>query len=159
VAGGPDREITPPSRTHDRGTFARGEPLLDEFLARYARQDQDQGISRTCVATGPGERRRLPKYPVPVVHPGRLAVERSARGQGLGERLPVEALRLALQASEAVGACAVEVVARNGGARDFHAKCGFVPPEDDRLHLHLPVRTVRRALAVRGGGAAPPSSR
>ena len=32
-------------------------------------------------------RKRLPRYPVPVAQLGRLAVDRSAAGQGLGEHL------------------------------------------------------------------------
>ena len=175
----PGWEIAPLSRAHDRAGFDCGETALDAFLARYARQHQDQGISRTYVATRAGEkkvvgcftlsagsveirrlpeaaRRRLPKYPVPVIHLGRLAVDRSAAGQGLGERLLVEALRLALQASEAVGAHAVSVVAKGETARSFHERYGFVSLEDDRLHLYLSMGTVRRALGVGGGrGPAP----
>jgi ribosomal protein S18 acetylase RimI-like enzyme len=170
MAEAPGWEIAPLSRAHDREGFDCGEPSLDDFLARYARQNQDQGISRTYVATRPGankvegyftlstgsvairdlpegERRRLPKYPVPVVHLGRLAVDRSAAGRGLGERLLVEALRTSLRAAETVGAFAVEVVAKNDAARAFYAKFGFASLEDDRLHLYLPLKTVRRALA------------
>ena len=176
-------EIAPLSRAQDRAGFDCGEPVLDEFLARYARQNQDRGISRSYAATRQGERkvvgyftlstgsvkirdlpeaerRRLPKYPVPVIHMGRLAVGRSVTGQGLGERLLVEALRIALRASESVGAFAVEIVAKNEAARVFYAKYGFVSLEDDRLHLYLPMGTVRRDLPERGGeGSAGSSSR
>lgn len=180
MAEDPGWEIAPLSRTHDRAGFDCGEPALDAFIARYARQNQDQGISRTYVATRRGEkrvvgyftlstgsveiqglpeavRRRLPKYPVPVIHLGRLAVDRSEAGQGLGERLLVEALRIALRASESVGAFAVSVVAKNEAARTFYGKYGFVSLQDDRLHLYVPMQTVRRALADCGGkGSAPP---
>jgi len=178
----PGWEFAPLSRTHDRAGFSCGEPALDTFLHRFARQNQDRGLSRTYAATVPGERRvlgyftlsagsvairdlpeeerrRLPRYPVPVVHLGRLAVDRTAAGRGLGERLLVEALRIALRSSEAVGAFAVEVVAKDERARAFFGKYGFAPLEDDRLHLYLPMSTVRRALAGRGGAGAdaPPS--
>jgi ribosomal protein S18 acetylase RimI-like enzyme len=180
MAEEPGWEIVPLSRAHERTGFDCGDPALGAFLARYARQNQDRGISRTYVATRPGEarvvgyltlstgavevrdipeaeRRRLPRHPVPVVHLGRLAVDRSVAGQGLGERLLVEALRIALRASESVGAFAVEVVAKNEAARAFYAKYGFVPLDDDRLHLYLPMGTIRRALSGRGGeGPASP---
>lgn len=169
MAEPPGWEFAPLSRSHDRTGFDCGEPALDEFLARYARQNQDQGISRTYVATRPwerrvfgyftlssgsveirdlpeAERRRLPRYPVPVVLLGRLAVDRSVAGRGLGERLLVEALRVALGVSASVGAYAVAVVAKSEGARAFYARYGFVSLEDDRLHLFLPMKTVRRAI-------------
>ena len=86
-----------------RDQFESGEPALDEFLRRYARQNQDKGLGRTYVATReggpevvgyftirsgaivfedlpPDERRKLPQYPIPVVHIGRLAVDRRAQG-------------------------------------------------------------------------------
>ena len=175
MAEEPRWEIAPLSRAHDRTGFDCGEPALDEFLARYARQNQDRGISRSYVATRPGgkrvagyftlstgsveirdlpeqERRRLPKHPVPVIHLGRLAVDRAAAGQGLGEALLVEALRIALRASEAVGAYAVEVVAKNEAARAFYLRYGFVSLQDDRLHLYLSMETVRRAFPAAGEG-------
>ena len=182
MAEDPGWEVAPLSRTHDRTGFDCGEPALDVFLARYARQNQDQGISRTYVATRRGEkrvvgyftlstgsveiqdmpeaeRRRLPRYPVPVVLLGRLAVDRSVAGRGLGERLLVGALGIALRASGTVGAYAVAVVAKNEGARAFYGKYGFVSLEDDRLHLYLTMQTVRRALADRGGKGPAPASR
>lgn len=162
--------IAPLGRSHDRSAFDCGEPVLDEFLRRYARQNQDKGMSRTFVATRGGEprvlgfftlsagsvafevlpddvRRRLPGHPVPVVLLGRLAVDRAAAGQGLGERLVVEALTIALRVAETVGAVAVEVVAKGDAARGFYERYGFRPLEDDRLHLFLPMATVRRVLA------------
>jgi len=169
----PAWEIAPLSRYHVRAGFDCGEPELDAFLQRYARQNQDRGISRSYVATRPGdkgvagyftlssgavefadlpeeERRRLPRYPVPVIHLARLAVDGREAGAGLGEALLAEALRVALRASESVGAFAVEVVAKSEGARSFYGKYGFVSVEDDRLHLYLAIETVRRALAARG---------
>ncbi len=183
MAEGPGWEIAPLSRSHVRAGFDCGEPDLDAFLERYARKNQDRGISRTYVATRPGdrgvvgyftlstgavafgdlperERRRLPKYPVPVIHLGRLAVDRREAGRGLGATLLVESLRVALRASEAVGAFAVEVVAKSEGARSFYGKYGFVSLEDDRSHLYLPTETARRALAGQSGGrSGPPKAR
>ena len=159
--------IVPLTGAHDRSSFDCGEPALDEFLRRYARQNQDRDVSRTFVATRPGERRvlgfftlsagavehgdlppeekrRLPRYPVPVVRLGRLAVGRRERGGGLGEALLVDALRRALRGADAVGAFAVEVVAKGEEARSFYLHYGFRPLEDDPLHLYLSMGTVRR---------------
>ncbi len=153
-------------REHRRDQFSCGEPSLDEYLAKYARQNDDKGLGRTFVATRPGnlvvqgyatlrgralsaatlpeaERKRLPNYPVPVVvHMGRLAVDRAAQGQRLGEALLVDALRGAYAASKDVAAYAVEVIAINEKARAFYLKYGFQEMLDDRLHLYLTMKIV-----------------
>jgi predicted N-acetyltransferase YhbS len=87
------------------------EPALNEYLLRYARQNQKGGIARTFVAVAEAQPRRVlgyysltvagidkanlpaaaakrfPNYPLPVVRLARLAVDRSTQGQGLGEDL------------------------------------------------------------------------
>src|SRR4029450_11173805 len=101
-------------------------PSLDEFLLKYARQNQKTGVSRTFVALKPAERivcgyyslsagavarRRSPeeqrkpltKYPVPVAHLGRLAVAVKRQGQRLGEFLLVDALRAIQAAAASIG--------------------------------------------------------
>ncbi|MGQ0629191.1 MAG: GNAT family N-acetyltransferase [Phycisphaerales bacterium] len=100
---------------HDRSAFSCGHESLDSFLKQYAGQNQKTGVSRTFIALHPGERvvrgyyslaagsvrledltdeqrKRLPKYPVPVAHLGRLAVDKSAQGQRLGSYLLLDAL-------------------------------------------------------------------
>jgi ribosomal protein S18 acetylase RimI-like enzyme len=158
-------------REHKRDRFSCGVPSLDEYLAKYARQNDEKGLSRTFVAIRPGdlvvqgyttlrsgalstatlpeaERKRLPNYPVPVVHMGRLAVDRAVQGQRLGETLLVDALRRAVAASKEVAAYAVEVIAINDKARAFYVKYGFQELLDDRLHLYLAMKVVA-ALAER----------
>jgi GNAT superfamily N-acetyltransferase len=159
--------VEPLSREHDRADFDSGEPALDEFLRRNARQNQEKNVSRTYVAVRRGERkvlgfytlasgavgfeslpddvrRRLPRYPVPVVHLARLAVDRSVRGLGLGEALLFDALRRAARVADVLGVFAVEVAAKHERAREFYLRYGFRPMEDDRLHLYLPIETIRR---------------
>jgi predicted GNAT family N-acyltransferase len=171
----------PLSRRHERAGFDCGEPALDTFLRRFARQNQERGVSRTYVlvrgedprvlgyvtlsagsvandALPEEDRRRLPRYPVPVVHLGRLAVARSERGHGLGERLLMDALEVALRASRAVGAFAVEVVAKGEASRAFYARYGFRSMDDDPLHMYLATRTVEQAFD-RAAGDSGPSSR
>ena len=89
-------------------------------------------------------RKRLPRYPVPVAHLGRLAVDRSAAGQRLGEFLLMDALARTLRAVDQIGIHAVEVVAINESARSFYRKYGFRPLKDDRHHLYLPITTVKK---------------
>ena len=94
------------------------------------------------------EQRRLPRYPVPVAHLGRLAVDRSAQGQGLGAKLLVAALEMSLDASSKLAIYAVEVIAKNEAARRFYARYGFASLQDDRLHMYLSLRAIRRAFEM-----------
>lgn len=158
--------VAPLSREHDRSAFDCGEPALDDFLRRHARQNQEKNVSRTYVAVRPRERkvlgfytlasgavgfeslpdevrRRLPRYPVPVVHLARLAVDRSVRGLGLGEALLFDALRRAERVADVLGVFAVEVAAKHERAREFYLRYGFRSLEDERLHLYLPIETIR----------------
>jgi len=158
-------------REHLRREFDCGVPSLDQYLVRFARQNDERGIARTHVATEPGElrvlgyhsmrsgavarddltddlRRRLPRYPVPVVHLARLAVDLTAQGQGLGEHLLMDALRRSLQVADVVAVHGVEVVAEDERARGFYLAFGFRPLVDDRLHLYLAMGAVRRAFSA-----------
>jgi ribosomal protein S18 acetylase RimI-like enzyme len=144
-------------------------------LKNSARQNAEAGVSRTVVAVRPGSqavsgfytvrmgevlfdtlpaqaRKRLPRYPVPVVHLARLAVDERERGKRLGEELLVDALSRALRGSVEVPAFAVEVIAKNEAARAFYAKYGFRSLEDGDLHLFLSMRVVEAVLGVRRRG-------
>lgn len=157
--------LEPIRREHIRDAFDCGNASLNEFLRRYARQSEDLGVARTFVAVRPGEvvvrgyytirtgqvevqelpqgeTKRFPRYPVPVVHLARLAVDLTARGQGLGELLLLDALEKALAASCSIGAYAVEVIATDEAARSFYLKYGFKELQDDRLHMYLAMSTV-----------------
>jgi GNAT superfamily N-acetyltransferase len=161
--------IEPLTRGHDRTFFDCGEPALNDYIKRHARQNQDRGIGRTYVAAeadgvrvfgfytiasasirprdlAESERRRLPRYRVPMVQVARLAVDSSARGQGLGESLLYHALQLATRAADMIGIFGVEVYAKHETAAAFYRRFGFVPLEDDRLHLYLPVHTARTLI-------------
>lgn len=159
----------PLARHHDRNAFDCGVPALDDFLRRHARQNQERNVSRTFVATRsdglrvlgfhtlasgsiaferlPEEaRRRLPRYPVPVAHLGRLAVDRSVRGEGLGELLLFDAFKRIADAGQVLGIFAVEVIAKTERARDFYQKYGFKPLTGNSLNLYLPLGTILRSI-------------
>lgn len=162
--------IEPLLERHSRDAFSCGDPSLDEFLEKYARQNQDRDISRTYVAvraadprvlgyytlTGrtleakrfPAEEvRRFPRYPVPVVHLARLAVDLTVQGQGVGQALLASALRKAVLASQILGMFAVEAHALTPKARGFYVKHQFKALPDDPFHLYLPIATIRQILS------------
>ena len=152
---------------HDRSAFSCGRPSLDEFIKQYAGQNQKTGVSRTFVAFKPGDkvvrgyyalsagavafanlpeeqRKRLPRYPVPVAHLGRLAVDQSAQGRGLGSFLLIDALRRIQIAADSIGIHAIEVVAIDDSAKRFYLKYDFVELHDDPNHLYISLKTVRK---------------
>lgn len=152
---------------HDRAEFSCGHESLDNFLKQFASQNQKTGVSRTFVALKPREmivrgyyslaagsvqfqnlteeqRKRLPKYPVPVAHLGRLAVDKSVQGQGLGTHLLVDALCRVGRAERDLGIHAIEVVAIDAAAKGFYLKYGFTELADDPHHLFISMKTVRK---------------
>jgi len=163
----PEWSIVELGPEHDRSSFACGHASLDDFLKQYAGQNQRSGVSRTFVATRQNElvvrgyyslaagsvrfetlseeqRRRLPKYPVPVAHLGRLAVDLTTRGRGLGVELLVDALMRIARTERSIGIHAVEVVAIDEAARRFYEKYGFEPLRDDPHHLFISMKQVRK---------------
>jgi GNAT superfamily N-acetyltransferase len=155
------------SKSHDRSKFDCGHLVLNEWLRDRAGQFDRRDLSRTFVATGPAESlvrgyyaicthrvvydvlpasegKGLPRLDVPVVLIGRLAVDRSVQGQGLGALLLVDALRRSLSISEQVGVRAVEVDALDEPARNFYLKFGFRALLDDPRHLFLPLHEIRK---------------
>ena len=139
---------------------------MNRYLREQAGQNSRQDISRTFVAV-PAEKptiisayytltlrsvgfrempkeKRLPHYPIPLVHLGRLAVSVNFQGRGLGKRMLLDALRRAILISDEAGAYAVEVVALHTQAADFYSKYGFVPIDDNHpLNLYLTLKAIR----------------
>ncbi|WP_165226553.1 GNAT family N-acetyltransferase [Aquisphaera insulae] len=152
---------------HDRTGFDCGNPFLNDWLKQRAGQFEKRDLARTFVATKPAsgvvlgyyaisnhrvrhedlpaaEARGLPRLDVPVLLLGRLAVDRTTQGQGLGSHLLIDALRRAQYLAEHVGIRAVEVDAIDDSARQFYLQFGFVPLLDDPNHLFLSMQIIRK---------------
>ena len=150
------------SSRHDREGFACGEASLDEYIARYVTQDIKRSLTRAFVLTREGEAavlgyytlsathvqrerfptkqaRKLPRYPVPAVLLGRLAVTRALQGKGLGEFLLIDALKRVAFAAETIGVHAVLVEALNERAAGFYRAYGFIPLAHTPLMFFLPL--------------------
>lgn len=155
---------------HDRAAFDCGEPALNQFLRQHAGQQQRRGLGQTYAALADGGAEvlgfvtlsagqveavslppdlKLPRYPIPMLRIGRLAVDRSHQGQGLGQDLLAFALELALEFSERVGVYAVLVDAKHDRAQAFYRQLGFISTRDDPLCLFLPLATLRKSSAAR----------
>ncbi|MFZ4626458.1 MAG: GNAT family N-acetyltransferase [Rhodoferax sp.] len=163
------------ARHHDRLDFDCGEPALNIFLQRLARQQADRDHSRTYVATAPGESRirgfyavssssvnfenwpadlKLPRYPMPVARLGRLAVDVREQGSGVGAALLLHAMQLTVQLAQHIGLFAVVVDAKNEAAAAFYERYGFGRFPDQKMSLFISTAVIRRALASHPSGAS-----
>lgn len=91
---------------HRRASFDSGEPALNDFFQRQAGRLARRGVGKTYVAladdgltvrgfltisAGQVETAqlpphlKLPRYPVPILRIGRLAVDKGQQGQGIGQ--------------------------------------------------------------------------
>lgn len=160
----------PIGRHHDRKSFDCGSPDLNDYLKRYARQNHASGGAKTFVAVPPAEpahilgyysispgaiefarvpanlTRKLGRYDVPVFRLGRLAVERSLQGQGLGGDLLLAAGERALAVTAEVGGVALAIDAKDENAARWYERFGALPLQDDPLKLILPLVAIADAL-------------
>lgn len=106
--------------------------------------------------------RKLDRLEVPVFRLGRLAIDRSVQGQGLGGDLLLAAGERALAVATAVGGMALAIDAKDERATRWYARFGALALLDDPLKLILPLSTIAHAITVarrrRGGRALEASS-
>jgi GNAT superfamily N-acetyltransferase len=170
----PDWFEEPISKKRNRGSFDCGEPELNEFLRRHARQSHDKGAAKTFLAISRSDsetilgfyslcpasleyarapeidRKGLDRHDVPVFRLARLAVARLVQGQRLGGQLILAAARRCLLAAMEVGGVALLIDAKNERAAQWYASYGAVPLGDAPLSLLLPLETIREALEAAG---------
>lgn len=164
----------PIGREHDRKRFDCGSLDLNEYLGRYARQNHESGGAKTFVAVSPAEpvrvlgfysispgaiefarvpanlSKKLGRYDVPVFRLGRLAVDRSMQGQGLGGDLLLASGERALAVASQVGGVALAIDAKDDKAVRWYERFGALPLPDDPLKLILPLGTVAEAIRTAG---------
>ena len=98
--------------------------------------------------------RKLPRHPVPCALIGRLAVDRSAHGRGIGRMLLADAVKRVVAAGETVAMHALIVDAANEDAKRFYENFGFAPLTDDPMRLFLPLgHTALRGSTAQAGPA------
>lgn len=146
---------------HHVASFDCNEPVLNNWLNRHALGNQSTGASRTFVVTDEAQvvcgyyalaagavdhstaagavRRNMPD-PMPVMVLGRLAVDRSYHGQGLGADLLQNAILRTTRLAQEVGIRALVVHALHDQARNFYLHHGFGASAIDPLVLMLRIR-------------------
>lgn len=140
---------------HDAASFGCGQPALDEWLRRHARDSDGRGLTRTWVWTRPGDptvvgyfslmpftiqREQLTKKQgrglpnsIPAYLLARLALddEPSLRGRRLGVGLLADALSRVARVADDAGGRFVVVDAIDEAAVGFYVGHGFEKTEPD----------------------------
>jgi predicted GNAT family N-acyltransferase len=154
-----------------RDNFDCGIAELNEYLKKYAKQNDKKGIAKTWVVISgiknKGEilgyyslsmaelkkdflpenyRKKLPRYPLPVIRIGKLAVDLSMQGKRLGETLLIDALSRGIRLAEDIGVYGFLVDAINEKAKSFYLNYGFIPLEDNDLSLFIPLTNLQKLL-------------
>lgn len=157
-------KIAPLDLALDRTGFRSGVDALDRYFHQQVSQDIRRRVT-VCFAAltiddrslagyytlasssvllsslPPASAKKLPRYPsVPAVRMGRLAVDASFKGRGLGAVLLADAL-LRARRSE-IAAYALVVDAKDETAASFYRHHGFIAAEDHTLTLFLPLASV-----------------
>jgi len=146
----------------DAAAFRCGQPLLDEYIRRYASQDVRRNVARVFMATPERDNRllagfytlsagsvscfelpealakKLPRYPVPVALIGRLAVDTDFQGKGLGSILLADACQKVTHASATLAVAGIVVNAKDAPAAAFYSHFGFLPLPGQPTRLLLP---------------------
>ena len=156
----------PLSNDHELADFASGVASLDDWLKRRARANQISGASRSfvvaeankvlgyyalasgaiAVTTSVGRFRRNMPDPIPVVVPGRQAIDRSQQGKGLGRALFRDcALRVA-HAADTIGIRGIVVHAISGEAKAFYVALGFDPSPVEPMTLMVTLGDIQELV-------------
>ncbi|HWW73667.1 MAG TPA: GNAT family N-acetyltransferase [Duganella sp.] len=158
--------IRPLGAEHQVSKFTCGKGELDNYLQSTAKQHQSKDVARTYVIVDdddPGMiigfftmairsmtckdempvsmAKRLPSN-VPGYTLARLAISKSHQGQGLGEKLLVEAMTKAKAAAKEVDGFALFVDAKDEDAAGFYKKYGFTSFPSNPLILVIPIASI-----------------
>jgi GNAT superfamily N-acetyltransferase len=158
----------PLDKFQDRNFFDCEVEPLNDYLKKYALQNQKKDAARTYVLTNeenqiigfytlvfgsvtieettPKVATGLGKYPIPIILLARLAIDKNQKGKGLGKLLMRDALLRAVRASEIAGLRAFLVHAKDESAKTFYEKLGFQPSPYNEFHLYLKMSDIRASL-------------
>jgi GNAT superfamily N-acetyltransferase len=151
---------------HNLTEFASGVGALDEWLRRRALANQASGASRTFVicesdrvvgyyalasggvsiATATGRFRRNMPDPIPVVILGRLAVDLTCQGRGLGRALFRDSAMRVMHAADAIGIRGILVHAISDEAKAFYLALGFEPSPIEAMTLLVTLADLRTSV-------------
>jgi GNAT superfamily N-acetyltransferase len=151
---------------HTTEAFKSGVESLDIWLKRRALKNQATGASRTVVACegkrvvayyclassavtvdeAPGRFRRNMPDPIHVAVLGRLAVDKSFQGKGLGRALVRDASLRLIHAADTIGIRGLLVHALSVEAKVFYVRIGFDPSLLDPMTLMMTLSDLKASL-------------
>jgi GNAT superfamily N-acetyltransferase len=164
----------PIARSHRRQEFDCGDPDMNQFLQRYARQSHEQNAAKTFCAIDDNDSDRVLGFytiapsavdhnEVPVAmtrglgrHEGagfklaRIATDVSVAGQGLGGQLLAAAALRCLRVAEEAGGILLIIDAKHERAANWYASYGAEPLHNHPLTLVMPLETFAADLRARG---------
>jgi GNAT superfamily N-acetyltransferase len=166
-----DYRFEPLNASHHRDAFRSGAPELDNYLRHQAGQDARRKVAAPFVLAGQDglilgyytlsaynvraaqlpetAAKRLPRYPLlPATLLGRLAVDASRRGMGLGRFLLMDASYRSWRNTSEVASVGVVVDALDEHAHAFYVHHEFQPLADHPAKLFLAMVTIEKALKL-----------
>jgi GNAT superfamily N-acetyltransferase len=160
----------PIAKRHDRAAFNCGDADLNFYLQKFARQNHESGGAK-CFVAAPADatmrvlgfytlspasldyartpalaKKGLARYDVPVFRLGRLAVDRTVQGRGLGGVLLLRAADRCIRVAEDVGGVALLIDANNARAAEWYEGYGALALEDAALSLVLTLAVAADAI-------------
>ncbi|MFZ7240841.1 GNAT family N-acetyltransferase [Avibacterium avium] len=163
----PNIKITAFDKAYLRDQFDCGVPPLNQYLQKQVSQDIKRRIASCFAVIDENKRilgyytlastsiplvdlpenlkKKLPRYPsVPAVLLGCLAVDKQAKGNGLGKALLGNALKRIILSD--IAAYALIVDAKDQSAVDFYQQFGFLPFSKDIHKLFFPLANLNLHL-------------
>lgn len=161
------KQIEKLNSSHVLEDFDCGVSELNQFLVKYALQNQGANSANTFVACENGSvigfytlvvgsvvhacapkqiTKGLVRHPVPVMILVRLAVDKTQHGQGVGRELLKDVLLRIAQAADIAGIRALLVHAKDDKVRKWYQQFDFDESPTDPLHLYLLFKDVKKLL-------------
>lgn len=152
-------------KQHDRKNFDCGIEPLNTYIKQYALQNQKRNMTRVYVillenrvvayyslvygGVSPEEMPqeiRVGQYQIPIMLIGRMAVDITQKGKGLGHAMLQDAAIRTMQAADIAGLRALFVHAKDLAAKAFYEYHGFIVCPSDALHLFFPIDMIKKTL-------------
>jgi GNAT superfamily N-acetyltransferase len=157
--------------TADRSVidFDCGQVELNQFIQKYAYQNQKANSSQTYIAiyedtvigyysltvgsvihsqTPSRVAKGQPKHPIPVMILARLAVDLRSQNRGVGKGLLKDALKRTAQAADIAGIRALLVHAKDPNVKLWYERFDFEPSPFDPFSLFLLLKDLKKTLEI-----------
>ena len=158
---------------HKVRRFSCENPDYTTYLRAYGKKNMEMGMSTVYVAAKESDeaeilgyttlsmgnvnaddvddavRGHLPRYPIPVLHLGKLATSKDHKGKGIGDLLIAHAAYLAVKLADQVGCHALQLDAETDDLVKYYAERDFIRMSVHNRLMYLPVATIRNGLEDR----------